>query len=146
MQLRVMKEDIVRQPVFDRILEQFKSGEQPESVLMVVGNAALIRIILCWAGVEIKRVGNPKTCKATGDEARWAWLWSKVTYSRDDLLARIPGAGSRTGKALDALIASRILYPDGTINSYVQRYLHQRTLQVFGASLGKKSGNGARLW
>lgn len=132
----------MREPVFDRILEQFKSNEQPESVLMVVGNAALIRIILCWASVEIKRVENSKTCKATGDEARWAWLWSKVSYSRDDLLARIPAAGSRTEKALDALIANRILYPDGTINSYVQRYLHQRTLQVFGASLGNRSAQG----
>lgn len=134
-----MKEDIVKQSVFDRVLGQFKSNEQPESVLMVVGNAALIRIILCWSSAEIKRMRNPKLCKETSDEAKWNWLWSQITYSRDDLLARIPAAGSRTAKALDALIASRILYPDGTINSYVQRYLRQRTLQVFSPSLGNKS-------
>ena len=129
----------MRQSKYDQVLQHFKDHEQPESVLIVAGNAALIRIILSWTHVEIKRPKCLKLCTALSATGKWMWLWNNIAYRRDDLLASIPGANAQTEKALDALIASRILYPDGSINSFVQRYLQQRTLQVFGAKRGRPS-------
>jgi len=133
----------MKQNGFERVLQYFKDHEQPESVLMVAGSMSLIRIILCWSRVKIRQIGPLKACNTRGDEEKWAWLWSNVSYRRDHLLASIPSATDRTEKELDALIASRILYPDGTINSFVQKYLQQRTLQVFGAR--QRKGHGDRV-
>jgi hypothetical protein len=41
--------------------------------------------------------------------------------SRSDWEAGVPCADSSTGKKIDALISNRVLYPDGTVNSYVER-------------------------
>jgi len=54
-----------------------------------------------------------------------------VRYSRKDLLARIPLSDSRTPGDFDALVANRVLYPDGTLNSFVERYLRERVLTIF---------------
>jgi hypothetical protein len=34
---------------------------------------------------------------------------------------------------LRSLIGNRILYPDGTVNSFAQRYLRERVLKLFQA-------------
>jgi len=36
-------------------------------------------------------------------------------------------------KRIKPLIANRILYPDGTVNSFVQRYLREQVLKLFDA-------------
>jgi len=37
------------------------------------------------------------------------------------------------------LIGNRIIYPDGTINSYVQRYLREQVVKLFEAKSKKPS-------
>ena len=32
---------------------------------------------------------------------------------------------------LKPLVGNRVLYPDGTVNSFVQRYLRERVLKLF---------------
>jgi hypothetical protein len=36
-------------------------------------------------------------------------------------------------RKLKPLIGNRVLYPDGTVNSFVQRYLRERVLKLFDA-------------
>ena len=40
------------------------------------------------------------------------------------------------------LIANRILYPDGTANSFVQRYLREQVLELFDAKLKRPAKKG----
>ncbi len=51
-----------------------------------------------------------------------------------NLLLVIPNANARTEKNLDALIAGRVLYPDGTLNTFIERYLRDRVVKLFSAS------------
>jgi len=46
---------------------------------------------------------------------------------RADLTARL------VERKLKPLVGNRVLYPDGTVNSYVQRYLRERVLRLFDA-------------
>ena len=36
-------------------------------------------------------------------------------------------------RKLKPLVGNRVLYPDGTVNSFVQRYLRERVLKLFDA-------------
>ena len=49
-------------------------------------------------------------------------------------LKKIPGTSlSEAGleNKMRPLIGNRILYPDGTVNSYVQRYLREKVINLF---------------
>ena len=49
-------------------------------------------------------------------------------------LKKIPGTSlSEAGleNKMRPLIGHRILYPDGTMNSYVQRYLREKVINIF---------------
>jgi hypothetical protein len=63
----------------------------------------------------------------------WEWLWSKAVYSREELIAKSGHAEYAFEKKMAPLIGNRLLYPDGTINSFVQRYLRERVLKLFDA-------------
>ena len=56
------------------------------------------------------------------------------------LLARIPNAKAGTQTNLEALIANRVLYPDGTANGFVERYLKERVVKLFSQTLRKGAG------
>jgi hypothetical protein len=40
------------------------------------------------------------------------------------------------------LIGNRILYPDGTVNSFVQRYLREQVLKFFDTKLKRPAKKG----
>jgi hypothetical protein len=122
-------------------LNAFKGKECPEAVLMLAGAGQdeLMRIAVAWRQTDITRAKRLSKLKSEGDEELWSWLWENVRYERTALLARIPGAAARTEKNLDALIANRILYPDSTLNAYVERYLRQRVLKLFAQPIRKRA-------
>jgi hypothetical protein len=37
----------------------------------------------------------------------------------------------KAARKFEALVANRVLYPDGTVNSFVQKYLQDRVLTLF---------------
>ncbi|MBN2310607.1 MAG: hypothetical protein JXR94_16665 [Candidatus Hydrogenedentes bacterium] len=124
-------------------LTSFKEDEQPEAVLLVAGQAELARIAVAWTQIEIAPRRNPPKPKGRSSGAIWAWLWANTDYDRSELLARVPNATSRTDKNLDALIAARVLYPDGTLNSFVQRYLCEQVARLFAASTRRRQAAAA---
>jgi hypothetical protein len=65
----------------------------------------------------------------------WKWLWQNTQYSLTELKekADISVADYVLENKMKPLIGNRILYPDGTINSYVQRYLKEWVIKLFEA-------------
>ncbi|MBM3333540.1 hypothetical protein FJY63_02655 [Candidatus Sumerlaeota bacterium] len=114
-------------------LDYFKGLERPEAVLLIAGSSQLVRIAVAWRDTRISKARRLTKSPRKSDEAVWRWLWESVRYSRKDLLARIPLSDSRTPRDFDALVANRVLYPDGTLNSFVERYLRERVLTIFKA-------------
>ena len=128
---------MMRNDTWSRRLNEFKRSEQPGAVLLVANSPELMRILVAWTQTDIARATRITASPNASEEESWTWLWKNVQYDREKFLARIPNGNKRTPANLDALIASRVLYPDGTINQYVERYLKERVIKLFSRSLQK---------
>jgi hypothetical protein len=120
--------------LFDEKLAQFKSDEKPEVVLLLGDDADLVRITVAWTNTttaRTKRLASPP--KADNENGWWDWLWDNTTYSRQELMEKACQSFQGFDLRLRSLIGNRILYPDGSINSFAQRYLRERVLKLFQA-------------
>ena len=114
-------------------LELFKQKETPEVVLLIADAPELTKIIVAWMSMAVSR--NPKRSKLRGDSPHdvWEWLWRNITYSREELMAKSGLFAHRFERKLETLVGNHIIYPDGTINSFMQRYLREKVVKLFGA-------------
>ncbi len=116
-------------------LAWFKQNERPETVLLVADNPERIRIVVAWSNLDVRRA--EKLTELTGESQNevWEWLWENTKYSQTELIEKIgvPFSKSGLGGKMRPLIGNRILYPDGTVNSFVQRYLREQVLKLFEA-------------
>lgn len=82
--------------------------------------AAPLRLALAWRSVEVSWEVPESDCPES-ERAVWEWLWSNVTV---DYL-RLAQASGQTVEDVEhwipQLIASRLLYPDGSIASIVDQ-------------------------
>ncbi len=123
--------------VFAQKLEWFKQNEKPEVVLLIADNPELIKIIVAWNNITVSRT---KVVTPPCDESEnivWEWLWDNAKFCVDELIAKSGQNNYRLDKELKKLIGNRILYPDGTVNSFVVRYLREKVLDLFSSKSKK---------
>ncbi len=113
-------------------LEQFKNDERPECVLLVSGSPSLIRIVVAWMNMAVERTRR-FTPFPEDREQQWEWLWHNTVYSPEKFAERLPFSDKELGQKLQALITNRVLYPDGTVNSYVERLLRTRIVKTLSS-------------
>ena len=123
-----MSEDI-----FTEKLAYFKQNEKPEVVLLVADNPEFIKIIVTWSMLDVRWEENDVKLPGDSEKEVWDWLWKNTRFSLAELKekADIPLADWVLEKKMKPLIGNRVIYPDGTINSYVQRYLKERVVKLF---------------
>jgi hypothetical protein len=120
-------------------LHWFKQNEKPEVVLVIADNPELIKIIIGWTNLEVRHTDSLLELNNTSENEIWKWLWKNTKINLTELKEKtgVPYSESVLESKLKPLIGSRILYPDGTINSFVQRYLRERVLKLFESKLNK---------
>ena len=121
--------------LFTEKLTWFKQNERPEAVLVVSDNPELIKIVVAWTSLNIKRV-DKLTRLSDGSESKvWEWLWQNTNYRLGELKEKIGISFSELSleNKLKPLIGNRIIYPDGTVNSFVERYLREQVAKLFEA-------------
>ena len=123
----------MRKNRWNNALERFKAEERPEAVLLVAGQPELARIAVTWTQIPTQQKAKCTKLLTKEEHEVWAWLWENTHFDKARLLS-IPNASSRTEKNVAALIAGRILYPDGTLNSFVERYLRELVVRLFTPS------------
>lgn len=98
-------------------------------------NPERIKIIVAWTNLEVRRADKMTELKGESENEVWEWLWENAKYSQTEFIEKIGINFSESGleSKMKPLIGNRILYPDGTINSFVQRYLRQQVLKFFDA-------------
>ena len=127
----------MKQDPYHTLLQSFKDEETPETILLVAGNGELTRIAVAWTSVETKRARRLSTRHGETSLELWDWLWQNTEFSRDAFLDRIPCAGAKTARNFDTLVANRVLYPDGTVNRFLQQYLRSRVIRQMRVPLPK---------
>ncbi|MBI4287574.1 MAG: hypothetical protein HY671_03975 [Chloroflexi bacterium] len=114
-------------------LAWFKQNEKPEAVLVVADNQELIRIIVAWTNLEVKHADGLTELNNESEDEIWGWLWENTRFNLTDLKSKtgVPYSESILETRMRPLVGNRILYPDGTVNSFVQRYLREKVLKLF---------------
>ena len=113
-------------------LAHFKENEKPEVVLLITDEPDLIKIIVAWTNTTLTRA-EKLTAAGESESDVWNWLWKNAHYDRAELIAKSALSEYGFERKMMPLIGNRILCPDGTVNSFVQRYLRDRVLKLFEA-------------
>jgi len=121
--------------IFNDKLDTLKQNERPEVVLMVADNQELIKLTIAWMVLDIHHNEELSELHSDSEKEIWDWLWQNTSYSLVELKEKADIAISEKflEKKIKPLIGNHIIYPDGTINSYVQRYLKECVVKLFEA-------------
>ena len=114
-------------------LQRFKEKENPEAVLLVADDPEFTKIIVAWTSLDVRPVETPSLLQGESEREVWDWLWTNAEYSIADLAERSDLTVPLVERKLKPLIGNRVLYPDGSVNSFIQRYLRERVLKLFDA-------------
>ena len=116
-------------------LARFKQNEKPEVVLLVADNPERVKLVLAWTNLNVKRAEKLTVLKDESENEVWNWLWENTRYSKKELIEKsgVPLSELGLENKMKPLIGNRILYPDGTANSFVQRYLREQVVKLFEA-------------
>jgi len=130
--------------LYSQKLAWFKQNERPEVVLLVAEDPERIKVIVAWTNLEVRRAEKLTELKGGSENEIWTWLWKNARYSRMELIEKIGVSLSESGldSKMKPLIGNRILYPDGTVNSFVQRYLREQVLKLFEAKPKRAAKKG----
>ena len=113
-------------------LAEFKGQENPEAVLLVADEPDLIRMTVAWANTGTRwRAKLTKPPLERGAHRWWDWLWQNTEYALPELARKSDLSEFEVERRLRLLIENRIIYPDGTVNSFVQRFLRAKVLKLF---------------
>ena len=114
-------------------LNWFKQNEKPEVVLLLAENPDLVKIVVAWTSLDVKRVNKLTGLPGGSESETWEWLWENTTYSLKELKEKIGTSFSEIAleNKMKPLIGNRIIYPDGMVNSFVERYLREQVVKLF---------------
>jgi hypothetical protein len=120
-------------------LHWFKQNEKPEVVLVIADNLELIKIIIGWTNLDLRHTDSIPELNNASENEIWEGLWKNTKVNLTELKEKtgVPYSESVLESKLKPLIGNHILYPDGTINSFAQRYLRERVLKLFESKLNK---------
>ena len=125
--------------LFTGKLAWFKQNEKPEAVLIVASNPELVKIVVAWSYLDIQIAHS--LSPLTGDSVNeiWNWLWENIQFNITDLKTKagVSYSESVLEQKMKTLTGNRIVYPDGEINSFVQRYMRNEVAKLFENKLKK---------
>ena len=107
---------------FGEVLKYFKDGETADTIVPLVESAELRSAIVAWKSVVIS-YKDAKDCEEQSESRQWEWMWSKVDF---DIRSFGVVAGCRPQDVMnlfERLKGLRLIYPDGTINTFAKKYL-----------------------
>ena len=114
-------------------LEWFKENEKPEVLLTIINNQNAVKTVIAWTSMSTKPVDILSRLSSNSENEIWTWLWDNTEYSISELQDKldVPLSESGLNSRLKPLIGNRVIYPDGTINTYVQKYLREQVVKLF---------------
>jgi len=114
-------------------LAHFKQNERPEVVLLLANNPDMVKLVVAWINLDVRCTDELTEPKGESESESWEWLWQNTEYSLSELKERtgISFSESALANKMKPLIQNRVIYPDGTVNSFVQRYLRDQVLKLF---------------
>lgn len=121
--------------IFSEKLAWFKQNERPEVVLLIANNPELIKIVVAWTSLNMRYTEKFSELPSDSESETREWLWQNTNYSLSELKEKIgiPFSEIALQNKLRPRIGNRIIYPDCTVNSFVERYLREQVINLFEA-------------
>ncbi len=129
--------------IFSTKLDWFKQNEKPEVVLLVADDQKKIGVVVAWSNMLVRRKSDEKPLEVETESEIWDWLWEKLDYSLDELIEKSVLKDFEVKKILKHLIGNRVIYPDGTVNSFVQKFLREKVVNLFKSK--SKAGSRTKI-
>lgn len=100
---------------------------------MLTEKPDLVKIVIAWTNLSVRRVKELTESSGDSESDSWEWLWGNTTYSLKELKDKIGLSLSEVAleNRIKPLIGNRIIYPDSTVNSFVERYLREQVVKLF---------------
>lgn len=107
---------------FGEVLGHFKKIEEAENIVPVIDDEQLRNALVGWKGVKIS-YKTPSNCPFHDDSSMWEWMWEQVEFDQQEFGVIAGIKAQDVGRILTRLQGLRLIYPDGTINSFARQYL-----------------------
>jgi len=117
--------------LFSEKLTWFKENEKPEVVLLVADDPKKIRVVVAWSNMLVQQKVHPTLLNGDSESEIWDWLWEQIEYSLEELLGKTALPDYEVKKIFSHLVGNRVIYPDGTVNSFVQRFMREKVVNLF---------------
>ena len=119
--------------LFSEKLTWFKENEKPEVVLLVADDPKKVRVLVAWSNMLVQQRAHPTLLRGESESEIWDWLWEQIEFSFDELLEKSSLYEGEVKKILKHLAGNRVIYPDGSVNSFVQRFLREKVVNLFAS-------------
>ena len=70
-------------------LNWFKQNERPEVVLLLADNPALVKIVVAWKNLDVRRADTLTGFTDDSEGEAWEWLWQNAVYRLGELKEKI---------------------------------------------------------
>ena len=115
------------------IVSLFRQSERPEVVLCIIDDPRAARVMLAWTTVRVRLPRTASKLPLNDTAETWEGLWRCCRYPVKELATRAGLSVTATRAKMEELAGNRAVYPDGTINSFVRRYLRKKVVDILTA-------------
>lgn len=106
----------------DDLLASFRTSESPESAVWLLNDPEAKRLVGVWITFPTRWTA-PKGKPPEDERLAWDWIWTGNAPDLDGLATRADLQRYATARKFEALRASRLIYPDGTISTWASAIL-----------------------
>lgn len=129
--------------LFSEKLAWFKENEKPEAVLLVADDPKKIKLVIAWSNMQVRCKRDIAISANESESEIWNRLWEQIDFSSGELIEKSSLFENEVNKILKHLKGNRVIYPDGTVNSFVQKYLREKVINLFTSKV--KSNSKAKI-
>lgn len=119
----------------EAVLAVFRSLERSDDAIVVLGDDAAMRVLVAWSHLD-QSWQRPATAQPQAIHGRLGRLWDWVVAGWEldaRAVSRVAGVPMATAhKKLSVLVGNRLIYPDGSMSTAVQRALTLYTAKKIG--------------
>ena len=120
-------------------INSFKRMSSPVIALPLVGNNMLINAVAAWKYVRCAINSELSLEAGKSDHERWEWLWKGVSFDMEDFRIKAGLKAQDAPMVFRRLSGCRMIYPDGSVDTFCQQYLNSVILKSIQVGSPQKS-------
>lgn len=118
-------------------LASFKNSASPVTLNSIVRDENMVQFLSCFLAVGCDLQTETEEPAPESRSELWLWLWSHCTFDLDALVHSYGQTEEYTLNKLAQAKMNQWIYPDGTVQKYIDQYLKALIAAEFSELAGK---------